>query len=135
MKWNYYQTNHSTMDNPKEKYKIFGVFGDSMDNGTGESFKDGYYLFTVPFDFKQSTGALNDIQDEFCVIETTNGVLFRQIIGYDKPKGLHCHALNKKYNDSFVKIEEITNIYRVISHQRKVNRYGIAGKFTEGCAY
>lgn len=123
------------MDNPKEKYTVLRVLGDSMDDGTRESFEDGDYIFTVPFDLNKIMDSLNDILDGFCAIETTNGILFRQVIGYDKPKGLHCHALNKKYNDSFIKVEDITNLYRVASQQRKVTRYGIDGKFTEGCAY
>lgn len=127
-KLTYYQSpnikNMSTNE-IKYSYTAFEVKGDSMDDGTRESFEAGDKLLVIPAeDFRT---AISSDLDSFWVIETENRILLKQIIEYNKLSDtVTCHSLNPSpaFLDFEIPIKKIEKIYRVIQQQRKVVRYG-----------
>lgn len=109
----------------KTNVLAFEVTSDSMDDGTRSGFEPGDKLIVQSFsisDFRNSIG--NDL-NSFWVIELKNGVLVRQIVEYANDT-IKCHPLNssEQYTDTFIEIENIVKMYRVMQLQRKPIRYG-----------
>ena len=103
----------------------FKIVGDSMNDGTRSGFEPGDKLIVQPFsigDFRNSIG--NDL-NSFWVIEMKKGVLVRQIVEYANDT-IKCHPLNsfEQYPDAFIKVEDITKVYRVLQVQHKPIHYG-----------
>ena len=103
----------------------FEVTSDSMNDGTRSSFESGDKFIVTPCrisDFRNSIG--NDL-NSFWVIEMKKGVLVRQIVEYVNDT-IKCHSLSSsgQYPDTFIEIENITKMYRVMQLQRKPIRYG-----------
>lgn len=105
----------------------FEVVGNSMDNGTRSSFEEGDKLVVQLFDISDFRNSIGNDLNSFWVIEIKKGTLFKQIIGYDSRHDMiKCHSLNTngQYPDAFIKVEDITKVYRVVQVQYKPIHYG-----------
>ena len=105
----------------------FEVVGNSMDNGTRFSFEEGDKLVVQLFDISDFRNSIGNDLNSFCVIEIKKGTLFKQIIEYDNRHDMiKCHSLNTngQYPDAFIKVEDITKVYRVVQVQYKPIHYG-----------
>lgn len=104
-------------------YTAFEVVGDSMDDGTRSSFENSDKLLVIPVeDFR--TAITCDL-DSFWVIETKNGILFKQIIDYSASTDtVTCHSLNTSYSDYQVQVNDIDRIYKVVQKQGRPIYYG-----------
>lgn len=105
----------------------FEVVGNSMDNGTRSSFEEGGKLVVQLFDISDFRNSIGNDLNSFWVIEIKKGTLFKQIIEYDSRHDMiKCHSLNTngQYPDTFIKIEDITKVYRVVQVQYKPIHYG-----------
>lgn len=105
----------------------FEVVGDSMDDGTRFSFKNGDRLIVQLFDISDFRNSINNDLKSFWVIEVEQGILFRQIVEYDNDT-VKCHSLNTngQYPDTFIKIEDIAKVYRVVQvHYKPINAGGV----------
>lgn len=105
-------------------YTAFKVMGDSMDDGTRFSFENGDTIFTKPVEIDKFKSLINNDLGSFWVIKIGEEVLFKQVVQDNEIDGLHCCSLNKSYNDLFVKIEDISGLYRVMQKQPKPVYYG-----------
>lgn len=104
----------------------FEVVGNSMDNGTRSSFEEGDKLVVRPFDINDFRNAIGNDLNTFWIIEINQSTLFKQIIEYDsKYDMIKCHSLNTngQYPDAFIKVEDITKVYRVVQVQYKPIHY------------
>lgn len=105
----------------------FEVVGNSMDNGTRSSFEEGDKLVVQLFDISDFRNSIGNDLNSFWVIEIKKGTLFKQIIEYDSRHDMiKCHSLNTngQYPDAFIKVEDITKVYRVVQVQYKPIHYG-----------
>lgn len=105
----------------------FEVVGNSMDNSTRSSFEEGDKLVVQPFDISDFRNSIGNDLNSFWVIEVGQGILFREIVGYDSRHDMiKCHSLNTngQYPDAFIKVENITKVYRVVQVQCKPIHYG-----------
>lgn len=105
----------------------FEVVGNSMDKGTRSSFEEGDKLVVQPFDISDFRNSIGNDLNSFWVIEIKKGTLFKQIIEYDsRHDTVKCHSLNTngQYPDAFIKVENITKVYRVVQVQYKPIYYG-----------
>lgn len=105
----------------------FEVVGNSMNNGTRSSFEEGDKLIVQPFDINEFRNTIGKDLNSFWMIETEQGILFRQVVEYDSARDMiKSHQLNTniQYPDTFIKIGSITKVYRVVQLQCKPIHYG-----------
>ncbi len=98
----------------------FEITGDSMANGTHESFKKGCYVFTEPFNIEEFKENIANNLDSFWIIGRKDGYTLKQITQYTEEYGIRCHSLNPEYQDFIMKLEDITCIFLVTASQTKV---------------
>jgi len=91
----------------------FEITGDSMENGTHESFEKGCYVF--------KENIANNL-DSFWIIGRKDGYTLKQITQYTEEYGIRCHSLNPEYQDFIMKLEDITCIFLVTASQTKIKR-------------
>lgn len=119
---------YAQLENEIQKTIAFEVKGNSMNNGVHYSFKDGDRLIVKPFSIEDFRNNISNDLNSFWVIEIEQGFLFRQIVGYDNTRDvIRCHSLNvsEQYQDTFVEIENITKIGRVIEALPKAKHYSV----------
>lgn len=105
----------------------FEVVSNSMDNGTRSSFEEGDRLIVQLFDISDFRDSIGNDLNSFWVIEVGQEILFREIVGYNSRHDMiKCHSLNTngQYPDAFIKVENITKVYRVVQVQYKPIHYG-----------
>lgn len=105
-------------------YTTFKVVGDSMDDGTRSSFESGDIILTKPVEIDKFKSLINNDFGSFWVIKIGEEVLFKQVVQDNEIDGLHCRSLNESYSDLFMKIEDISGLYRVMQKRPKPVYYG-----------
>jgi hypothetical protein len=119
---------YAQLENEIRKTIAFEVKGDSMKNGTRSSFEAGDRLIVKPFSIDDFRNNISNDLNSFWVIEIEQGFLFKQIVEYDNTRDvIRCHSLNvsEQYQDTFVEIENITKIGRVIESLPKAKHYSV----------
>lgn len=106
----------------RDDLQIFKVAGDNMNDGTCERFEKGCYVLAKPFNIEVFKNSIANDLGSFWVIDTDKGYLLWQINEDVKEGCIICHSLNPEYQDIIIKLEEITNIWRVMESQTKVIR-------------
>ncbi|TDO67092.1 phage repressor protein C with HTH and peptisase S24 domain [Flavobacterium chryseum] len=107
----------------KGEYICFEVKGDSMDNGTHESYLERDILLcrNVRKDFWESKLHIN--KWDFVIVHKDNGICVKRIIKHDVEKGIiTCHSLNDYYEDFDMDLRDVTKIFNIVDIQRKRNR-------------
>lgn len=107
----------------KGEYICFEVKGDSMDDGTHESYLERDILLcrSVRKDFWKSKLHIN--KWDFVIVHKDNGICVKRIIKHDVEKGIiTCHSLNDYYEDFDMDLRDVTKIFNIVDIQRKRNR-------------
>ncbi|MCC9066333.1 XRE family transcriptional regulator [Flavobacterium piscisymbiosum] len=107
----------------KGDYICFEVKGDSMDDGTHESYLERDILLcrNVRKDFWKSKLHIN--KWDFVIVHKDNGICVKRIIKHDVEKGIiTCHSLNDYYEDFDMDLRDVTKIFNIVDIQRKRNR-------------
>lgn len=107
----------------KGEYICFEVKGDSMDDGTHESYLERDILLcrNVRKDFWHSKLHIN--KWDFVIVHKENGICVKRIINHDVEKGIiTCHSLNDYYKDFDLDLRDVTKIFNIVDVQRKRNR-------------
>jgi transcriptional regulator with XRE-family HTH domain len=107
----------------KGEYICFEVKGDSMDNGTHESYLERDILLcrNVRKDFWHSKLHIN--KWDFVIVDKDNGICVKRIIKHDVEKGIiTCHSLNDYYEDFDIDLRNVSKIFNIVDIQRKRNR-------------
>lgn len=105
------------------EYMCFEVKGDSMDNGSYESYLEGDILLcrNICKDFWMSK--LHYKKWDFVIIHKERGILVKRMINHDVEKGIiTLHPLNNYYNDLEVNLKDVAKLFTIISTRRKNNR-------------
>lgn len=108
------------------KYLSFEIKGDSMDNGTRESFEDGDKVLVRELDRIHWKDGLRYNKSPYWVIVFDSSVLIKQIIDQDINSGeITCHSLNNspQYTDFKLKLDEIRKLYYVVQRKPRVVNY------------
>lgn len=92
-------------------FATFTVKGDSMDDGTADSYKDGEVLFCKPVE--------GDIQvNQDYVIVRAHDVMVRRVVAHHVPGNtIAVHSLNPLYKDETVSLADV-EVYNVVISQR-----------------
>jgi len=104
----------------KGEYICFEVKGDSMDNGTHESYLERDILLcrNVRKDFWKSK--LHIDKWDFVIVDKNNGICVKRIIKHDVEKGIiTCHSLNDYYEDFDIDLRDVSKIFNIVDIQRK----------------
>lgn len=107
----------------KGKYLCFEVKGDSMDDGSYESYLEGDILLcrNVRPDFW--TSKLHIDKWDFVIVHKEQGILVKRITEHHVEKGLlTLHSLNEYYEDFIVDLREVAGIFNIVDFRRKKSR-------------
>lgn len=105
------------------EYMCFEVKGDSMDNGTYESYLEGDILLCRDIRQDYWMSKLHYNKWDFVIIHKEKGILVKRIINHDVEKGIiTLHSLNDYYNDFDIHLSEVAKLFNVKSTMRKNNR-------------
>jgi phage repressor protein C with HTH and peptisase S24 domain len=105
------------------EYICFEVKGDSMDNGSYESYLEGDILLcrNIRQDFWMSKLHIN--KWDFVIIHKEKGILVKRIIKHDVENGIiTLHSLNEYYNDFEIHLKDVAKLFNIVSTRRKNNR-------------
>lgn len=105
---------------PRGKYFAFEVGGDSMDNGTSDSYLPGDILLCREIKRELWQSKLHIKKYDFVVVHKSLGVQIKQISKHDTAKGiLTLHPLNTDYDDKDVSLNDVKQICNVVQVMRK----------------
>lgn len=105
------------------EYMCFEVKGDSMDNGTYESYLEGDILLCRDIRQDYWMSKLHYNKWDFVIIHKEKGILVKRIINHDVEKGIiTLHSLNDYYNDFEIHLSEVAKLFNIKSTMRKNNR-------------
>jgi len=110
------QTMHVLVDRRlRGDYLIYEVEGDSMDDGTTNSFLEGDFLLCRVLPKSEWQYGIKKRTMTFCVIATeAEGVVLKQVTRHDKAEGvITCHSLNPAYDDYEVNLSDVQAIFYV----------------------
>ena len=110
------QTMHVLVDRRlRGDYLIYEVEGDSMDDGTTNSFLEGDFLLCRVLPKSDWQYGIKKRTMTFCVIATeAEGVVLKQVTRHDKAAGIiTCHSLNPAYDDYEVNLSDVQAIFYV----------------------
>ena len=104
-------------------YLAFEVKGDSMDDGTIDSYKEGEILICKEIDKYLYKDCQLPINKRDFVIAHKEGLLIKQIINHDvKNHTITIHSLNPIYKDKFIDLCDVYKIFLVIESRRQRKR-------------
>ena len=107
----------------KGKYIAFEVKGDSMNDGTEESYLEGDKLFCreIP-QYLWADSKLHIRKWDFVIVHE-DGILVKRIIDHDvKNHTITVHSLNDFYPDKVIDLAEVRQIFNVVEMQRPKRR-------------
>src|SRR5690606_36755570 len=112
-----YLSNMETMLVPREyekgNYLVIDVVGDSMNDGTLRSIRDGDRLLAKELDKTFWTSRLHFRQYLFTII-SSEGIVTKQIIDHNVQDGIiTCHSFNSAYNDYTVDLRDVYQLFYV----------------------
>lgn len=105
---------------PKGDYVAIEVRGDSMDDGTDESLKDGDTLLCRKIHNHLWTGYKLHIRKWNFVIVCYDGIVVKRIVDHDVEKHtITIHSLNEIYPNEVIDLAEVREIFNVVQLMRK----------------
>lgn len=103
----------------KGEYVAFEMAGDSMEDGTPDSYKAGDILYGRKIQQQHWHSKLHIKKYDFILVHKTDGILVKRITKHDLATGmLTLHSLNTLYDDIEVNISEMKEIRNVVQSYR-----------------
>jgi phage repressor protein C with HTH and peptisase S24 domain len=105
----------------KGNYFTFEVRGDSMDDGTRDSYVDGDFLLCreISHDLWK-TSKLHIRNWDFVIVHKSEGILVKKITEHNLTRSiLTLHSLNNLYPDLEVNLKDIAQIFNVVQVARR----------------
>jgi phage repressor protein C with HTH and peptisase S24 domain len=104
----------------KGTYMAFEVKGDSMDDGTRNSYEPGDIIIAREISQHHWQNKLHIHKYDFVVVHKTEGILLKKIIKHDTAKStITLHSLNPLYDDLTVSLNDVAQIFNVIKVERE----------------
>ena len=101
-------------------YMAFEVKGDSMDDGTRNSYEQGDIIICRQIAQHHWQNKLHIHKYDFVIVHRTEGVLLKKIAKHDTATGtLTLHSLNSLYDDFTVHLNDVAQIFNVIKVERE----------------
>lgn len=107
----------------KGEYLCFEVRGDSMDDGSYESYLDGDILLCRNVRKDYWLSKLHIKKWDFVIVHKNKGILVKRILEHKVEEGiLLLHSLNEYYDDFEVYLKDVDKIFNIVDFRRKRNR-------------
>ncbi|MFN8286637.1 MAG: S24 family peptidase [Chitinophagales bacterium] len=104
----------------KGVYRIFEVRGDSMDDGSSDSYLEGDKVLARQISKDHWKSKLHIKKWDFVLVHKTEGIMIKKITEHQIENGiLKLHSLNPLYEDFTVSLKDIVEIYNVVQVARK----------------
>ena len=102
-------------------YRCFEVRGDSMYDGSVDSYKEHDLVLCREIGKQHWPNKLHIKKwSDFIIVHRTDGILLKQIAEHDTRKGeILLHSLNHDYADKWVQLDDVLQIYNVVKVERK----------------
>lgn len=105
------------------EYMCFEVKGDSMDNGSYESYLEGDIILCRNIRQDYWMSKLHYDKWDFVIVHKEKGILVKRIINHDVERGvITLHSLNEYYEDFDIHLKDVAKLFNIISTRRKNNR-------------
>ncbi len=107
----------------KGEYICIEVKGDSMEDGTDESYLENDILLcrNVAPVYWQSRLHIN--KWDFVIVHREKGILVKRIIKHDVERGvITLHSLNDYYDDFDIHLKDVAKIFNIVDFRRKKKR-------------
>lgn len=105
------------------EYMCFEVRGDSMDDGSYESYLEGDIILCRSIRQDYWMSKLHYDKWDFVIVHKEKGILVKRIINHDVEKGIiTLHSLNEYYDDFEIHLQDVAKLFNIISTRRKNNR-------------
>ena len=107
-------------------YIAFRVDGDSMDDGTHDSFERGDIVVVRELSRDKWLPKLHFKDWPYWVVCFGNNVRLKQIVAHDGPT-ITCHSINPspEYTDFMLNLDDVQRLFNVVKKVPKVRNYGI----------
>lgn len=107
-------------DDPNSRYMAFEMKGNSMDDGSRDSYIEGDKLFCQEIPSHMwDTSKLHTMNWNF-VIVYKKGIIVRKIIDHDiQNRTIVAHPLNPFINDELINLVDVYQIFHVLEYLRK----------------
>ena len=107
-------------DDPNSRYMAFEMKGNSMDDGSRDSYIEGDKLFCQEIPLHMwDTSKLHTMNWNF-VIVYKKGIIVRKIIDHDiQNRTIVAHPLNPFINDELINLVDVYQIFHVLEYLRK----------------
>jgi SOS-response transcriptional repressor LexA len=104
----------------KGTYMAFEVKGDSMDDGTRNSYEQGDLIICREIAHHHWQSKLHIHKYDFVIVHKTEGILLKKIVKHSTTDGkLTLHSLNPLYDDLMVSLDDVAQIFNVIKVERE----------------
>lgn len=108
-------------------YVAFRVEGDSMDDGSRDSFARGDVVLVRELDRDKWTPKLHFNKWPYWVINWDNNVRIKQIIAQDDAGNITLHSLNPspEYCNFTINLQQVRRLFNVVQKNPKPTKYGV----------
>jgi phage repressor protein C with HTH and peptisase S24 domain len=107
----------------KGEYLCFEVKGDSMDDGSYESYLEGDVLLCRNIRPDLWLNKLHIDKWDFVIVHKEHGVLVKRITDHKVEQGIiTLHSLNEYYDDFDVHLKDVQKLFNIVDFRRKRNR-------------
>lgn len=104
----------------KGTYRTFEVRGDSMDDGSRDSYIEGDKVLGREITKDHWKNKLHIRKWDFIIVHQTEGILLKRIIDHDTERGIiTIHSLNDMYPDLKLKLKDISQLFNVVQVARR----------------
>lgn len=104
----------------KGTYRCFEVRGDSMDDGSVDSYLPGDKVLGRQIAQAHWQNKLHIRKWDFIIVHKTEGILIKKILEHETEAGiLKLHSLNPLYEDLTIHLRDVIEIYNVVQVARK----------------
>lgn len=104
----------------KGKYLFFEIKGDSMEDGSMESYREGDLALAREVYQEYWKYKLHIKRWDFVIVHKTEGIIIKRIINHDVENGtITVHSLNSFYEDRILKLSDVAQLFNVVQIVRK----------------
>ncbi|TWP23100.1 peptidase S24 [Apibacter muscae] len=104
----------------KGKYLFFEIKGDSMEDGSMESYREGDLALAREVYQEYWKYKLHIKRWDFVIVHKTEGIIIKRIINHDIENGtITVHSLNSFYEDRILKLSDVAQLFNVVQIVRK----------------
>lgn len=109
-----------TEKQPNGNYMAFQVRGDSMNDGSIDSYQHGDIVLCRAINKVHWLNKLHIHKWDFIIVHQTEGILLKKIIEHNASTGqIKIHSLNPFFDDTELNLNDVSQLFNIIKIERK----------------